>query len=459
MRLVLMHQMENTMHSPATPASRRHRRRGAGARAVRTLSALALVVGSFAVSMAHAQESGGPIVIAGPGEKNAAELQAMAERLNTPAPRAAAVPVAPVAPMAAAPASPSSRNETDRFTQAAQADGAIVIPGAGEAAAAQKIAAVPVNMPAPAPTVAPAIAAAPVNASGMMRVSLKPASREVMPVVVAPADAGARQADGVQPIAANPPLIGVTPPARAAYGRSAPNAVAPAAASTPLQAQMATQAGAGGQTAAAAGLQDSESIRRVALAYLQQQSTGLPGKIDITVATVFPRGLAACTTLEPFLPSGARLWGRTTVGVRCAGERPWTLYLQAKVSVHATYYVAARQVGPGEMLTAADLIARDGDLTLLPQAVITDPAQAVGAVAMMRVSAGLPLRRDMLKSADAVTIGQTVKVVAQGQGFAISAEGSAMNNASPGQPVRVKTANGQVIQGIVKDGGTVEIQL
>ncbi|RAE77565.1 flagellar basal body P-ring formation protein FlgA, partial [Burkholderia multivorans] len=63
-----------------------------------------------------------------------------------------------------------------------------------------------------------------------------------------------------------------------------------------------------------------------------------------TVAPAFPRGLAACTTLEPFLPTGARLWGRTTVGVRCAGERPWTVYLQAKVTVHATYYVAARQI-------------------------------------------------------------------------------------------------------------------
>ena len=90
---------------------------------------------------------------------------------------------------------------------------------------------------------------------------------------------------------------------------------------------------------------------------------------------------------------------------------------------------------------------------------ITDPAQAVGSVALMRVSAGLPLRRDMLKSAEAVSIGQSVKVIAQGPGFAISAEGSAMNNASPGQPVRVKTANGQIIQGIVKDAGTVEIQL
>jgi len=437
-----------------------------GARAVRTLSAVALVMLSAGLSTAHAQENGGPIVIAGPGEKNSAELQAMTERLNAPAPRApvTAAPVAPVAPVLPSPAAPvsGSRNDTDRFAQAAQADGAIVIPGAGDAAAAtaQKVAAVPVDVPvsapAPAPVYAPANARA--NAPGMMRVSLKPASREVMPVVVTPADAGTRSTSGAQPIAVTPPsgVNAVMAPARAAYGRAVPNAAAPATASAPLQAQMATPPGA---QSAAAGIQDSESIRRVALAYLQQQSAGLPGKIDISVATVFPRGLAACTTLEPFLPTGARLWGRTTVGVRCAGERPWTLYLQAKVSVHATYYVAVRQIGPGEVLTPADLIARDGDLTLLPQAVITDPAQAVGAVAMMRVSAGLPLRRDMLKSVDAVTIGQTVKVVAQGQGFAISAEGSVMNNASPGQPVRVKTANGQIIQGIVKDGGTVEIQL
>ncbi|WP_408426492.1 flagellar basal body P-ring formation chaperone FlgA, partial [Paraburkholderia azotifigens] len=255
---------------------------------------------------------------------------------------------------------------------------------------------------------------------------------------------------GVRPIAVNP-----------ATGTAAAAALRGAAAVPPAAAQTQAQARAAAQPAppVPAGQQDGEAIRRAALAYLQQQSAGLPGKVDITVATVFPRGLAACTTLEPFLPTGARVWGRTTVGVRCSGEHPWTLYLQAKVSIHATYFLASRSIAPGELLSAADLIARDGDLTLLPQAVITDPAQAVGSVSLMRVSAGLPLRRDMLKSADSVTIGQSVKVVAQGDGFAISSEGSAMNNASPGQPVRVKTANGQIIQGIVKDGGTVVIQL
>jgi flagella basal body P-ring formation protein FlgA len=336
-----------------------------------------------------------------------------------------------------------------------------------------------------------------------------PASRRVVPVVVTPAPQanGVRQAAGVQPVAANAPAsvtgraaaaasqaLGASatdsfdtlasrgePPQLGADGKPIParsNALANstrgtaasptarvaatrpiAAAPAPASAQQNPRAAAPAQPEPLPGQQDPEAIRTTTLAFLQQQSAGLPGKVDITVAPAFPRGLAACMVLEPFMPSGARLWGRVTVGVRCAGQRPWTIYLQARISLHATYYLAGRAMSPGEVLTAADLVAREGDLTGLPQAIVTDPSQAVGSVTLTRVSAGMPLRRDMLKSASAVSIGQTVRVVAAGEGFAISSEGSAMNNASPGQQVRVKTPNGQVISGIVKDGATVEIQL
>ncbi|CAG9206499.1 Flagella basal body P-ring formation protein FlgA [Burkholderia vietnamiensis] len=127
--------------------------------------------------------------------------------------------------------------------------------------------------------------------------------------------------------------------------------------------------------------------------------------------------------------------------------------------MQATYYVAARQIAPGEPLTAADLIARNGDLTVLPLAVITDPAQAIGATSLARIAAGLPLRQDMLKSAASVSAGQTVRVVAAGPGFTISAEGNALANAAPGQSVRVRMAAGQIVTAIVKDAGTVEIPL
>ncbi|MGN7982474.1 flagellar basal body P-ring formation chaperone FlgA [Burkholderia sp. 22313] len=291
----------------------------------------------------------------------------------------------------------------------------------------------PATVPAPAPR--PVYAAAGANAAYGAQRAVDPGS--VATVVAGTAEPASN--------AARPAVAARMAAARA--GSTAPAPRTPAASAHPAQA------------ATPPGQQDPESIRRTALAFLQQQVAGLPGKTTATVAAAFPRGLAACTTLEPFLPTGARLWGRTTVGVRCAGERPWTVYLQAKVAVQATYYVAARQITPGEPLTAADLVARDGDLTVLPLAVITDPAQAVGATALARIAAGLPLRQDMLKSAASVSAGQSVRVVAAGPGFTISAEGSALANAAPGQSVRVRMAAGQIVTAIVKDAGTVEIPL
>jgi flagella basal body P-ring formation protein FlgA len=443
---------------------------------------------------AQAQEAGGPIVIPGPGEKNPAALADLAEHMQAaPAKRTGSA-----ATLAAATAQSLTPNSTardaDSFTRAANASGSIVIPGAGEPPAAPQMIRTSFKPDASGVVTIPAPGSG--NAvDGVARVNVVPGSRQAVPVVVTPAPQanGARQAAGVQPVAANAPLNAAAgasaatgfdslasrgePPQLGANGKPVATraAVAPAATAASTQAAIArtptvrqvapavAQQNLRPATLAPAaplpGQQDPEAIRSAALAFLQQQSAGLPGKVDITVAPAFPRGLADCTMLEPFMPSGARLWGRMTVGVRCAGERPWTIYLQARISLHATYYLAARAMAPGEVLTAADLVARDGDLTGLPQAIVTDPSQAVGSVTLTRVAGGMPLRRDMLKSASAVSIGQTVRVVAAGDGFAISAEGSAMNNASPGQQVRVKTANGQIISGIVKDGATVEIQL
>lgn len=323
---------------------------------------------------------------------------------------------------------------------AAGADRMITIPGAGERAGLAATQSGVIVIPGPGERAAP-VAAAFAKPAG-------PASAQVMPVVVTSAPRAPKVA---QPIPVDRPASAGGPATVPTTLQSTKPAVVSAAAVAASPAPI--------EAAAPAGQQDGESIRRAARAFLQQQSAGLPGKITITVAPAFPRGLAACTTLEPFMPPGARLWGRTTVGVRCSGARPWTLYLQARVSLESAYYLAARQIEPGAVLSAADLTTREGDLANLPRTIITDPSQAVGAVALARIGAGLPLRQDMLRSATSVTIGQTVRVVAVGHGFSISAEGAVMNNAAPGEQVRVKTAAGQIISGIVKDNTTVEIQM
>lgn len=44
-----------------------------------------------------------------------------------------------------------------------------------------------------------------------------------------------------------------------------------------------------------------------------------------------------------------------------------------------------------------------------------------------------------------------------GKGFRVSAEGKALTKANEGQVVQVKVANGQVVSGIARSGGQVEV--
>ncbi|MFJ1258537.1 flagellar basal body P-ring formation chaperone FlgA [Cupriavidus sp. CuC1] len=220
---------------------------------------------------------------------------------------------------------------------------------------------------------------------------------------------------------------------------------------------------AGGTLPGGAGVEQTspfpeDPVRAAVEQFLERQTAGLPGKASIQV--VPPSGGRApdCPLPEPFLPPGASPWGRVSVGVRCAGERPWTRYVQARVSVVADYYVAGRNLMPGEAIDAADMEVRQGDLASLPRAVVTDPAQVTGAVAANRIAAGSPMRTDLLKKAIAVRQGQNVTVLVEGDSFQLSSEGKVMAEAAVGNNVQVRLKSGQVVNALVRSGDTVVLQ-
>jgi flagella basal body P-ring formation protein FlgA len=56
-----------------------------------------------------------------------------------------------------------------------------------------------------------------------------------------------------------------------------------------------------------------------------------------------------------------------------------------------------------------------------------------------------------------VQMGQTIRLVSTGAGFQISTEGRAMNNAVVGQTVQARTLNGQLVSGIARAGGVLDV--
>jgi flagella basal body P-ring formation protein FlgA len=203
--------------------------------------------------------------------------------------------------------------------------------------------------------------------------------------------------------------------------------------------------------------QSHAKIREAALAYVQAQTRTLPGKVRIKVEEIDRRTvLPACTPLEAFLPSGSRLIGKTSIGVRCNTRPGWSIFVQASIRVSADMLVANRPLAQNTVLSASDFVLQTGELG--QPGILTDPAQAIGKTLKFGIGAGQVLRQDMLRAPYVVTQGQPAEVRVRSKDFSVRSSGQALNNAAEGQSVRVRMASGRVVSGTATADGSVEVR-
>ncbi len=205
--------------------------------------------------------------------------------------------------------------------------------------------------------------------------------------------------------------------------------------------------------------QDLEAVRRAAEEFARSQAASLPGEVLIGTGEIDSRlQLVACQDLHAFLPAGARLWGRSNVGVRCRKPDSWSIIVPVNVQVMAEALYSARPLARGTALTEQDIVTQRVDLTQLPAGTLTDRSQAVGRVPGVSLAAGLPMRAEMLRGAYVVTQGQSVRIEFSGDGFKVSSEGKALGNAALGEYVQVRAASGKVVKGMASSAGVVEVK-
>lgn len=157
--------------------------------------------------------------------------------------------------------------------------------------------------------------------------------------------------------------------------------------------------------------------------------------------------LPACDDPQPFLPqNNQRLYGRVAVGIHCSGDESRTRYVQADVSVAVEHVILARDVARGAPLTQQDVALEQGLLEKLPRHAVRHIKGATGLVTTRALRAGTTLQSYQLRRQDLVKRGQTVSVIARGDGFQVRREAQAMDNGAMGEQVRLRIANGELLQ-------------
>lgn len=186
-----------------------------------------------------------------------------------------------------------------------------------------------------------------------------------------------------------------------------------------------------------------------------------PLRMEVTVGQLDPRlRLAPCAKVEPYMPVGTRLWGKTRLGLRCvSGATKWNVFLPVTIKAYGLAWVIRGDVAAGAVLTPTDAMQSEVDWAEENSPIVANSAQWVGQVTTRPLTTGQTVRLGMLRPAQVFQAGAQVRVIAQGAGFRITSDAQALSPGVVGQPARIKMGSGRVMTGMVLDSRTVELEI
>jgi flagella basal body P-ring formation protein FlgA len=184
----------------------------------------------------------------------------------------------------------------------------------------------------------------------------------------------------------------------------------------------------------------------------------MPLRLEVEAGQFDPRlRLAPCEQVQPFLPPGATLWGRTRIGVRCLQGARWQVYLPVHVRAFGPGWVVQRHLPAGSVLTMEDVAEGEVEWTAHSSPVMADPQQWLGMELSRSTVPGVVLRQGMVRAPQVFPAGAKVKVVIKGDGFAVSNEARSLSAGQVGRTVRVRLSSGRMLSGEVLQDGTVQL--
>jgi flagella basal body P-ring formation protein FlgA len=212
----------------------------------------------------------------------------------------------------------------------------------------------------------------------------------------------------------------------------------------------------------AAGLQSHASILEAARKHVLDQSGYFPAPPEVVVGRLDRRlRLKECDQpLESYTPNEKLKIGNTTVGVRCNGSSPWSLFVPVTVKVMAEIVVANRNMPRGSIIGQGDLTLEKRDLARLHRGYMEDATSAIGKKLRNRVRKHQVITPSQLDVPLAVKRNNRVIIQASNSTIQIRMVGKALENGGIGETIRVRNiSSNKEIDAKIISSGIVEVSM
>ncbi|MBB5205944.1 flagella basal body P-ring formation protein FlgA [Inhella inkyongensis] len=158
--------------------------------------------------------------------------------------------------------------------------------------------------------------------------------------------------------------------------------------------------------------------------------------------------LAPCEQVQPFVPAGQNLWGRSRVGLRCLqGAKRWSITVPVQVRVFAPAWTLRQSLPAGTTLSEEMMERRRAEISAETSPALAQAEPPVGRVLAQAAEGGAVLRQQHLRVRQWFEAGAPVQLSLAGEGFSLRSEGQALGPGLEGATVRVRLESGRIVLG------------
>jgi flagellar basal body P-ring formation protein FlgA len=207
-------------------------------------------------------------------------------------------------------------------------------------------------------------------------------------------------------------------------------------------------------------IQPVDSIIEAAEAHVLERFPVTEGQVQVQGGRLDPRlRLPLCDQpLDTFAATPAAAGGNTSVGVRCDGERRWSIYVPVRVSHSREVVVLIHSVARDQTLSENDVSTMFAEVGQLGAGFFTREEEVIGQRMRRSAAAGTILSPVLVDRPPMIARGDRVTLVSGHRGIAVRAPGEALSNGHLGERLRVRNlSSGKVVEGMVRGSGHVEV--